>query len=110
MKRVAIADTLAELGHLRDVLEQNGIACIMRNQHLSGALGELAIPWTSPELCVMRDDDAPLAKQLIAELRAPAETATPWRCRHCDADNEGQFAACWRCGQPDADAGPDLGR
>ena len=110
MKRVAVADTLAELGHYRDVLEQNGIGCVVRNQHLSGALGELAVPWTLPELCVMRDEDASRAQLLIAELRAPAEPGAPWRCRSCDTDNEGQFAVCWRCGQPDTDAGPDPGR
>jgi phage-related tail fiber protein len=53
----------------------------------------------------MRDEDEPRAQQLIAELRAPADTAGPWRCRHCGADNDGEFAACWRCGQADTDPG-----
>ena len=110
MKRVAVAETLAELGHYRDVLEQNGIACILRNHHLSGALGELAIPFTRPELSVLRDEDAPRAQELIAELRAPADAAAPWRCRHCNTDNDGEFAACWRCGRPDADADADADR
>ncbi len=105
MKRVAVAETLAELGHYRDVLEQHGIACVLRNQHLSGALGELAVPWTRPELCVMRDEDEARAEQLIAELRAPADAAAPWRCRPCGTDNDGEFAACWKCGQADPDAG-----
>jgi len=109
MKRVAVADSLAEIGHYRDVLEQEGIVCIVRNQHLSGALGEVPFLETWPELCVMRDEDEPRAKRLIAELKTPADNALPWRCRHCDADNDGEFAACWSCGRPDtvADAGPD---
>jgi hypothetical protein len=110
MKRVAIADSLAEIGHYRDVLEQEGIACIVRNQHLSGALGEVPFLETWPELCVMRDEDEARAKRLIAELKAPAEAAAPWRCRHCRADNDGEFAACWSCGRPDAGADADSGR
>jgi hypothetical protein len=27
--------------------------------------------------------------------------ALPWRCARCSADNEAQFAACWRCGTID---------
>ena len=104
MKRVAIAESLAEIGHYRDVLEQEGIVCIVRNQHLSGALGEVPFLETWPELCVMHDRDEPRAKRLIAALKAPAEAAAPWRCRHCGADNDGEFAACWSCERPDADA------
>jgi Putative prokaryotic signal transducing protein len=110
VKRIAIADSLAELGHFRDMLEQDGIVCVVKNAHLSGALGEVPFLETWPELWVMRDEDAPRAKHLLADLRAPADKAPPWRCRHCDADNDGEFAACWSCGQADPDAGTDGGR
>jgi hypothetical protein len=110
MKRVATRDSLAVLGHYRDVLEQDGIVCIVKNAHLSGALGEVPFLETWPELWVMRDEDEQRAKRRLAELEAPAVAAAPWRCRHCNADNDGEFAACWSCGRPDADADPDPGR
>jgi hypothetical protein len=100
MKRVYSSELLAEVGHFRNLLEQAGIACFIRNEQLSGAMGEIPFLECLPELWVLRDDELPRAKRLIDQQREPV-SAPDWRCPSCGERNEGQFAACWRCGAED---------
>ena len=99
MRRIATAESLADIGHLKNVLEQNGIRCTIKNEQLSGALGEVPVYECLPELWVIRDVDAQRAEALIAELRTESVDGPNWRCTHCHEDNEFQFAACWNCGR-----------
>lgn len=104
MKRVATAESLLEIGHWRNVLEQNGIACLVKNEQLSGALGEVPFLECLPELWVVADADRERAESLLADLRrdevaADGAGAAAWTCPHCKEDNEAQFAACWNCGK-----------
>jgi hypothetical protein len=83
------------------MLEQQGIACLIRNEQLSGALGEVPFLECMPELWVLEDADAGRAEAIIAELRRDTSGGASWRCRHCHEENESQFAACWNCGRTD---------
>jgi hypothetical protein len=98
MKRVFRSESLAEVGHLRNVLEQAGIACMIRNDKLSGGLGEIPFLECLPELWVIEDGKAEAAKALITEHSQPADSGEAWRCSHCGEPNESQFALCWQCG------------
>jgi hypothetical protein len=98
MKRVTSSESLAQIGHYRNVLEQAGIRCLIRNEQLSGALGEVPFLECLPELWVLKESDLERAEGLIAELGHDATGGSNWRCAHCDQENESQFAACWNCG------------
>jgi len=100
MKRVCSSESLAEIGHYRNVLEQAGIACVVRNEQLCGALGEIPFLDCLPELWVLRDEDLAIAGGLIERQRETI-AAAPWRCRCCAEPNDGQFALCWSCGAAD---------
>lgn len=102
MKRVFTSEVLAEAAHLRNLLEQQGIRCTIRNEQLSGALGELSFLDCLPEVWVLDDDDLERALEIVARQRRPAASGPAWRCRACGESNEGQFAACWHCGASDA--------
>jgi hypothetical protein len=97
MKRVLQSEFLAEIGHFKNVLEQNDIPCVIKNEQLSGALGEVPFIECLPELWVVDDDDLDRAERLLSELRQDAASGKAWRCPRCGEDNEGQFAACWNC-------------
>ena len=103
MKRVATHELLAEIGHLKNVLEQAGIPCLVRNEQLSGGLGEIPFIDCFPELWVVRDDDLERARALVDQQRRGTADSSGWRCRKCGESNEGQFSACWQCGEADAD-------
>ena len=101
MKRLTSNESIAYLGHLRNLLEQSGIGCVIKNEQLSGGLGEIPFLECLPELWVIRDSQLGEAETLLEELaRAPA-SAPAWRCSACGESNEGQFAACWSCGRAD---------
>jgi hypothetical protein len=99
LKRIKSSESLAEIGHYKNVLEQNGIHCLIKNEQLSGALGEVPFLECLPELWVLNEKDSERAERLIAELSADVTGGKSWHCSHCDQENESQFAACWNCGE-----------
>lgn len=100
MRRVYRSELLPDVAHWKNVLEQRGIGCHIRNFYGSGALGEL--PWFEvlPELWVLDDRDAVLAERLIGEAARfdRAGRGEGWRCGACGEQLEAQFTACWHCG------------
>jgi hypothetical protein len=103
MKRVYSDESLANVGHVKTLLEQQGIGCFLKNEQLSGALGELPFLECLPEVWVYSDAESDQAEAIIQDLMAaPLDKAESWRCRNCGETNEGQYAACWNCGTGDA--------
>ncbi len=85
---------------LRELLEREGIPCLLRNAELSAALGEIPFTECYPELWVIDEETWPRASSLLAQWLAESERpATPWVCPGCDERLEGQFGACWKCGR-----------
>jgi Putative prokaryotic signal transducing protein len=101
VRRVASNESLAFLGHLRNLLEQSGIQCLIKNEQLSGGLGEIPFLECLPELWILRDDQLPAAESLLTEIQHAVAPSPAWHCPACGELNEGQFAACWHCGRPD---------
>ena len=101
MKRLTSHESLAFLGHLKNLLEQSGVRCVIRNEQLSGGLGEIPFLECLPELWIVSDRQLEQAEALLAELQRVDPTAPQWVCAACGETNEGQFAACWQCGRPD---------
>ncbi len=90
-----------EIGLVRGLLEHAGIECITKNEQLAGALGDIPFLECEPELWVVHDADLARAREILASHRAPAHSASVWRCDVCGELIEGQFGACWQCGNPD---------
>ena len=96
--RVYTAQTITMAGNVQNVLEANGIPCVLRNEFLSACFGGLPPIQFGPEVWVANDADAERARQLIAEAtKAPAPKTEPWRCRHCGEEVDAIFAQCWNC-------------
>ena len=98
MKRLYVSDDRALIAHLRALLETQGIACMVRNEFLGGAAGELPPHECSPELWIAEATDWVRARQLVDAEIGPVDT-TPWTCAGCGEIIEGQFARCWNCGR-----------
>jgi len=98
MKKLTSAESLITINHYKNLLTAEGISAEIRNQHLGSILGEVPFFETWPQLWVVNDLDYDRALQLIKEVDAesPAEA---WRCSKCGESNEGQFGACWKCGE-----------
>jgi len=96
MKRVFRAASLIQVAHARNVLLTAGIQSELRNQYLAGALGDLPMLETWPQLFV-EDDDESAALRALARA-AEVATGLPWTCQQCGERLEPQFTHCWRCG------------
>lgn len=100
MKHVFTASTMsADQDLVKGLLDQAQIPCMIRNEHLAMALGELAPSDCSPEVWILNDEDYPRAKTIVDALRnAAVKTREPWVCLDCGEAIEGQFTSCWNCG------------
>jgi hypothetical protein len=103
MKRVLSGNSLPDTTHFKNLLEQSGIDCVMKNRELGGGIGDLPVFDCAPELWVL-DENVARAEALIRDSLRPALRGAPWRCAACGESNEPQFAACWSCSRTDNEA------
>jgi hypothetical protein len=100
LKKVTSADSLLTINHYKNLLVSEGIPAFIRNEHLGSIIGEMPFQEVWPQLWVENDLDYDRAVQLIDAANVISESPqTPWRCKSCKTENEGQFAACWQCGK-----------
>jgi hypothetical protein len=64
---------LMEAGRIRSLLESHGIETFLKNEFLSGALGELPFQEVAPQVWVIHERDLARARSLIGEV-GTAET------------------------------------
>jgi len=89
---------------LKELLVAEGVPCLIRNEELFAALGEIPFIECQPELWVIDDEVYPRAKALLdAWLREDSAVGPPWTCPGCGEVMEGQFGACWKCDRPRED-------
>lgn len=81
----------------KNLLEREGIACLLRNEELFAAMGEIPFLEIRPELWVIDDEVYPRAKLIVEGLLREEELGS-WTCA-CGEVLEGQFGACWKCGR-----------
>lgn len=99
MKKLTSSESLITINHFKNVLESEGIASRIKNEHLGSIVGEMPFIEVWPELWVINDLDYDRAAQLINTAILDESPQDSWKCRKCGEENEGQFAACWSCGQ-----------
>lgn len=99
MKKIYSTDDKVMAGHLQSILEENGIQCWIKNQSLSGALGELPPIECWPEIWIINDDEYDRANELVQSISAPlTKQSADWICE-CGEVLEGQYQSCWKCGR-----------
>ncbi len=98
MKKLTSAASLITIKHYQNLLNAEGIDTELRNEHLGSILGEMPFDQVWPQLWVKNDLDYDRAKQLIDAAITDESPSSPWLCKQCGEENEGQFAVCWNCG------------
>ena len=99
MKKIYSGQDSLMLSHLKNVLEGQGIDCVIRNIYLAGAVGELPPIECWPELWVVDDAEYSVAVEVVEKALAPlGSVKRPWKCTKCGEEVEGQFTECWNCG------------
>lgn len=99
MRKVYSHESLVMVNHLRNVLEAQGVAALVRNDRLMGVLGEVPFVECWPQLWVVQDHQATRAEQLILEaLEEPDPALADWTCSACGEQVDAAFGLCWNCG------------
>ena len=98
MKKLTSAPSVITIHHYKNLLESEGIAAVVKNEHFGSILGEMPFTDTWPQLWVVNDLDFDRARQLIDGSAADESPKASWRCATCGEINEGQFGVCWQCG------------
>ena len=107
MKRVYSSPASLMVGHIRNILEAEGIRCFVKNEFLGGGAGELPPTECWPELWVERAIDYERAERLVREtLEAGAHDDRTWTSPQIGQVLQPQFGACWNCGcvRPEQDS------
>jgi hypothetical protein len=100
MRKVHTAESAIEIAHLRNILESEGIACIVRNDRLSGVVGEIPFVECWPELWVREPGQELRARGLIDVALNSQPCGDAWTCGRCGERIEAQFSECWNCASP----------
>ena len=95
MRRLVQAPNLALATLWADALRGEGISALVQREFLAGVAGELPPDQCLPEVWVADDEQLPLARRLLADLRQPPQRR--WHCV-CGELVEGGFEQCWHCG------------
>lgn len=99
MYKVYTCDNIMLAGLVKSRLEGSGIACIMKNESLTGGIGELPPIECWPEVWITDDSDLSMAERIIESMRNQSTAnSSPWQCR-CGEAIEAQFTQCWKCGR-----------
>jgi hypothetical protein len=96
MIKLDVKGSLAEIHLLKSQLTQAGIDCLIKNDHLAGAIGELPIFDCGPELWLIHDKQIYIAESHIASLKSES-LLSEWACSKCSEANDGAFEICWNC-------------
>lgn len=104
MKRILSSPNPVEVTHLKSVLEDAGIACLVRNEVSAALLGEIPLNEATPELWIENDENLNEALRLKEEWQAaPSVSGGSWVCGKCGETSDPQFTSCWKCGAPKPD-------
>ncbi|MCA9472707.1 MAG: DUF2007 domain-containing protein [Nitrospirales bacterium] len=105
MKKLYVSQNLIEVETRKEMLDQEGILCTIKNQQGSSLAGEVPFVEVFPELWVINDDDYPRAKEILDKWDEAANVnAERWTCPNCGEQHEGEFTTCWKCGRERTDA------
>lgn len=110
MEKVYSTDNRFMVWHIKNILQNAGIECVVKNDLLSAAAGVLPPTECWPEVWVLNDANVAKAKSLMSDaldvsaLHQNLVKGDDWLCLNCQETNESQFYHCWQCGEVKLDA------
>lgn len=96
MIKLFTSENRLKVWQIKEMLEEAGIPCFIKNEYAIGGAGEIAPFDAWPEVWLTDDEWLNRAERMVAELEVD-EARPSWVCKECGERNEGTFAICWRC-------------
>ena len=98
MKRIYTASNLPDAHLVRNMLEQAGIPAHIFNANAIGALGDLPMSASYPQVWIAQLHQETHARSIVAEYSRVAEPVEAKLCGACLESSPGEFELCWNCG------------
>lgn len=96
MKMVYTNDNRFIVANAKNILEEQGIDVMLKNEFASSAIGEVSAFDAWVELWVHNDDDYDRAVSIL-EASLSQEGEPGWTCVKCRERNDASFEICWQC-------------
>ena len=100
MKKVFTHENRLIVFHIKNILYDEGIECLIKNEFSAGGAGDLAPFDTWPELWV-NDSEEGKARDLVELNISKVPSGKEWICTSCGEMNDFNFQICWQCNQAD---------
>ena len=103
MKRFYQDYNTVKVYQVKQLLEDAGIECYVRNELIQGAAGEIPLHEALPEVCLIDAEWEKKARQLLAKFeqeQLEIADAVEWTCSECGSVNDAHFGVCWKCQMP----------
>jgi len=105
MRQLHAARHSVEAHLIRGFLASHGIAAEVRGEYLTSGWGELPVDvcsvWITHDAQFAEANE--LLRAFLSGTFARKFSGERWICRECGEHLEGQFTACWKCGNVRAD-------
>lgn len=98
MKLIYTNENRLLVSNVKNLLEQDGIETVLKNEFSQGAMGELAMFECWPQLWITQEGKFARAEKLVHDIMH-AKALASWFCRYCDEENDASFELCWQCQQ-----------
>ncbi len=98
MIRVFSHDNIVLVYNIKNLLELAGIHCVVRNDLIHSAAGELPPTEVWPEVWITRPHQRDQAEEVVRTATQGDARATSWCCPQCSEANAPAFELCWQCG------------
>ena len=100
MKKVYESADGLMVGHIKNLLINDEIQFVIRNEYLANAVGGIPPNECWYEIWVTNERQYDDAKMIIKKALSNDEASSPhWLCPGCGEEHESQFSACWKCGR-----------
>lgn len=96
MKTVYTHENNALVQNAKNLLENEGISVVFKNEFASGGTGDLVPTETWPEICVINPNDYEKAMEILKSLSSKQDQPD-WICEKCNEPNGAIFDSCWNC-------------
>ena len=101
-KQLYSAGSLYEAQLLLDLLKEEDVPAVLRNENLVGMIGILPESTSQPSIWIENPEDWERARALVEafEERRATEIDTEIKCPACGEMSPSNFELCWKCRAP----------
>lgn len=96
MKVIYTNESSFLVNNIKNLVEAEKIQVFIKNEYAQGAVGEISVFDSWPELWIVNDSDFERAVDIVESSRKSNNKAQ-WTCTHCNEDNDASFEICWKC-------------